>query len=165
MSRPQWKLVANPGDTSPLIHGGYFIYVDETGVYQPEAELVECPCDDIDLYSPKARWTVYRFILEPCTYSNGILSDNPFHPELPAWFATPEALHVERPQDTTYLSRVANTCGIPLGELIADFCSKDPIKLAAAYRAVGEYHGFDNLDQDPLELTRKEINKRYPDLP
>ena len=82
-AQPVWKLLANIGDVHPIEYGGYFVFVDETGVYPPEAELLISPDSDD---APEG-WVAYRFILDPCTYVDGILSDNHFHPELPAWFA------------------------------------------------------------------------------
>ena len=152
MSKPTWKLISNLGDATPLDYGGYFVFVDETGVYQPEAELLVVPDDD----ESDELYEVYRFVLEPCTYHNGILSDNPHHPSTPAWFAMP----AKQPQDTD-LSNVANYIGMPEHELIAAFISDDPIDRAHAWRAVGDYHGFANLDSYPLQLSRSEAGRRY----
>lgn len=142
-NQPVWEFVTNLGDASPLEHGGYFVYRDATGVYPPEGEYLELrdESDDPEYYA-------YRFPLERCTYINGVLSDNRFHPDHPAWFAK-------------YLSRVASAVDVPLAELIEMFCSSDPIKLAEAYRAVGDYHGFCNLDMYTLELRAREAQKRY----
>lgn len=163
MSQSQWTIIANLGDASPLEYGGYFVKVDETGVYAPEVEVLQELPDEVDVDDPEARWTVYRFILEPCTYVDGVLSDNPSHPDYAAWFATPEAERATRPQDTTYLSRIAESDGHTIAELIAGFCSADPIERAWAWREVGDYHGYDELDSYPLTLTRAEVEARYPD--
>jgi hypothetical protein len=155
--QPHWALIANLGDVNPIDHGGYFVYRDKTGVYCEEAELLESPDDDED-----GTWRVYRFPLDVCTFTDGILSDNPYHPSVSAWFAQPESEHRARPQDTTYLSNVAECVGTDSADLTTMFCSTDPLKRAEAYRAVGEYHGFDNLDSDPIEFTdRKDIEGRY----
>lgn len=159
-AQPVWKLIANLGDVNPLDYGGYFIYRDETGVYPEEGELLTLD-DESD---EDSSYTVYRFILDRCTFINGVLSDNPFHPDHPAWFAKPESERAARPQDTTYLSGVANFIGQDVDELIADLCSEDAIRRAQAYRAIGEYHGFENLDSYPLTITRAEAEERYADL-
>lgn len=156
MAQPKWKEIANLGDASPLEYGGYFVYVDETGVYEAEAEVLLEPCDD------DRKFTIYRFTLDRCTFIDGILSDNKFHPEHSAWFAGSAAEQVERPQDSTYLSNVAETCDIPEANLIRQLCSADPIERAWAYRAIGEYHGWENLDSYPLRLNKREIAERYP---
>jgi hypothetical protein len=99
--------------------------------------------------------------LERCTNINGVLSDNQHHPECPAWFATPESRRAERPQDTTYLKGVAEFCGQTAKQLAKWFCSPSSVERAFAYRCVGEYHGFENLDGYPLRMSRKEAKKRY----
>jgi hypothetical protein len=158
MSQPTWKLIANLGDMNPIDYGGYFVYVDETGVYQPEAELLIAP-EEEDSGEP---WMVYRFVLERCTCIDGILSDNPFHRDHPVWFAKPETERADRPQDTTYLSNVADFIGQPVSELIAGLCSEDPIARARVYRAIGDYHGFENLDSYPLTYRdRAKVEARY----
>jgi len=53
--------------------------------------------------------------------------------------------------------------GMEPEELIALFVSRDPLERAHAWRDVGEYHGFDNLDEYPLTLTREEVQARYTD--
>jgi hypothetical protein len=153
--QPQWLAIANLGDVNPVDHGGFFVFVDNTGAYAPEAEFLDVPFDETD------RYTVYRFCLDKCTLTDGILSDNQFHPSHPAWFAQPEHERKNRPQDTCYLSNVADSMGIDLHALHSLFCSDNPIERAEAYRAIGEYHGFENLDSYPLELTRSEARKRY----
>ena len=159
-AQPKWRFVANLGDVSPLEYGGYFVYRDITKVYAPEAELLREPEDGRD-HDSAARWTVYRFTLEPCTFIDGILSDNPYHPSRPAWFAGTEPERELRPQDTTYLRDLAEFIGADVKDLITDFCSDDPIRRAQAWRVVGDYHGYENLDSDPLVLTRAEVKKRY----
>ena len=159
MSQPQWKFLVNLGDLNPLEHDGYFIYVDETGVYQPEAEYVAVE-EDPD-YPNRERLVAYRFILEPCTYINGILSDNKFHPDKPAWFAKPESERASRPQDTTYLKNLSLCQDIGEEELISLFCSDDPRQRALAWRAVGDHYGYENLDSYPLYLRKREARQRY----
>ena len=137
MSQPKWKLVGNLGDATPLEYGGYWVYTDETGVYAPEAEI----------YFPETG-EVYRFILEPCTFDNGILSDNPYHKDHPVWF-----------DDS--IKGMASFVGIEPSQLVAEFLSDDPLERADAWRTVGDYHGYDNLDSYPLVLTAEEAEKRY----
>lgn len=149
-TQPVWKYLANLGDATPLLYGGLFVYTDETGVYPPEAELLLEPADDIDVDSPKARWTVFRFILEPCTYINGVLSDNKYHPNKAAWFAKD-------------LPSLASFIGMELETLISLFTSADPCQRAHAWQSVGDYWGFDNLDSYPEKYTRAEIEARYTD--
>lgn len=153
--QPKWKFIANLGDKHPLDYGGYFVYKDTTGVYEPEAVLLQEP------ESEGGKYTAYRFILETCTYINGVLSDNKYHPNKAAWFAKPQGERKGRPQDSTYLSSVADYVEMSTHELINLFISADPLKRALAWLAVGEYHGFDNLDQYPEKYLRAEVKKRY----
>lgn len=158
INQPIWKLIANLGDINPIDHGGYFIYQDTTGKYAEEAELLISPEDDT------GTWTVYRFPLDRCTFrkSTATLSDNKFHPEICAWFAKRESERVKRPQDSTYLSNVAESAGISSAELRTLFCSENPLDRAHAYRAIGDYHGFENLDSYPLQIkSRAEVESRY----
>lgn len=139
--QPDWKLIANLGDVNPLEYDGYFVYQDQNNTYPAEAEIVINDPDSNTI-------TVYRFILEKCTLTNGVLSDNKFHPDYPAWFA----------ED---LSSVADFADLTTEELTAEFCSDNPITRAKAYRAVGEYHGLLNLDQYPSVYTRQEAEEHY----
>lgn len=45
-NQPQWKYIDNLGDRHPIDHGGKFVYVDETGVYEPEVEILEQPSEE-----------------------------------------------------------------------------------------------------------------------
>lgn len=169
-AQPKFRVIANLGDASPLEYGGYFVLVDDTDMYAPEAEWLPPPRDEVgddaDADADDAIWTVYRFILEPCTYDpeTGVLSDNEFYPRHAAWFAKPESERASRPQDTTYLSDLVKFSGTSLAELLSGFCSQDPIERAKSWRLVGEYHGFHELDSYPLSLNRLEVIKRYPEF-
>ena len=155
-AQPKWKFLTNIGDASPLDHGGFFIYTDETGVYPPEAEVVL-----LDDETDDPHYTVHRFSLDRCTFVNGVLSDNKFHPDHAAWWAKPEAEKADRPQDTTYMSGICASMDVEYDELVRLFCSDNPLELAEAYRCVGEYHGYANLDDYPLKMRRRELWRRY----
>lgn len=139
MSQPEFKCRYQLWDADPLEYGGYWIFEDTTGVYDPEGEL----------YDPESGMA-WRFSLDPCTYIEGVLSDNEFHPNRPAWFADK-------------IDALASFIGYPAHVLIGWFVSTDIIRRAQAWRVVGDYFGFDNLDGYPLELTRKEAAERYTD--
>lgn len=156
-NQPKWKAIAQLGDVNPIDYGGFWVLRDTTGVYCEEAELLVTPEDEDE----DGTYTVYRLILERCTLTDGILSDNKHHPLKNAWFAKPEEQRKQRPQDSTYLSCVAASCGIDVDELTSQLCSSDAIERAQAYRCIGEYHGFENFDSYPLTLSRSECRKRY----
>ena len=143
MSQPKWRCIANLGDASPVDFGGYFVFIDETGVYAPEVELWEPPCDDSDETGPI---TAYRWTLEPHTFVGGVLSDNPYHPDHAVWYA----------QD---LESMADCFDTTAADLIAGFCSADPIERAQAYRAVQEYSGAYELDQYPRTVDRTDAER------
>lgn len=151
MSQPDWECIAQLGDVNPLDYGGYWVLRDKTGVYAEEGELLivsedhEGGGDDGD-----EMYLVYRFILERCTYVNGVLSDNKFHPEHPAWFADS-------------IDSIASSIGMSNMELMESLWGDNPLKRAAAYHAIGYYHGFENLDSYPLQLSRSEVEQRYSD--
>jgi len=144
MSQPNWKCIAQLGDENPVDYGGLWVFIDTTGVYAPEVEKLFAPDDD------DGSWTVYRFILEPCSWINGVLSDNKFHPDKPAWFADPGELET-----------LAAFAGFALESLIAMFTTGSIEERALAWDLVGQYHGHINLDQYPLQLSRKEAEARY----
>jgi hypothetical protein len=151
--QPTWKFLANLGDADPVDYGGYFIYRDTTGVYTEEAEKL------FEQENPD-KWTVYRFSLDRLkqvkdgekTYLVPLAYDSSWsHPvaSYDEWFH-------ER------LEEVASFVGQSLQELRESFCSEDPRVRAFAYEAIGEYHGFENLDSYPLTFTsRKEVEARY----
>jgi hypothetical protein len=156
--QPNWQLLCNLGDANPIDHGGVFVYLDKNCIYTPEMEVLE-PSGEDD-YGDPTTWTVYRFSLDKCTYINGILSDNPYHPDHPAWFAKPESERAARPQDTTYLQNLQND-SYPGNSLPRALCSDDIVERAQAYRAIYEYHGLENFDSYPLTFdNREEVEER-----
>ena len=140
MSQPIWKFVANLGEATPLEYGGLFVYTDETGVYPPEMERLE-PLEN-------GKFDLRRVCLDPCTYEDGVLSDNSFHPTLDAWFADD-------------LDLIASCIGVEHHSLVKQLTSADPVQLARGYEAIGDYHGWENLDEYPLTLTKAEVLERY----
>ena len=156
-NQPIWRFVANLGDASPLDYGGYFLYEDTTGVYGFEAEKVEEPYDEVDPESNKARWTIHRVCLDRCKMVDGNLVSFNYKPEWPY----PVAAYVE--WFAKDLASVANCMGTTEQELIDALCSKDGKALAWAYQCIADYHGWNNLDDYPLTLTRAEVEARYKD--
>jgi hypothetical protein len=174
MSQPKWKIIANLGDIDPLDEGGYFIFVDKTGVYTPEGRVLEVTdicrkfvClsngyqldvdDDEYIYSDKNKklkvheeiiYEEYTVMLEKCTFINGILSDNKYHTDMEAWFADK-------------ISEVAKCVDKETSKLIDELCSDDIIIRAQAYRDLYLHFGLINFDESPYEFTRKEAKKRY----
>jgi hypothetical protein len=150
-NQPKWKFVANLGDVNPLDHGGYLVYRDRTGLHPPEAVRIE-PRDHSGVPDRERdrSWYVARFVLEPCTYQDGVLSDNPFHTDRPAWFA----------KDLHAIGRLMGDDG-PDG-VIDDLCSEDPVQRALGYQAVGLYLGFQEFGDAEIVKGRVEMRRRYP---
>jgi hypothetical protein len=140
MSQPVWKAIAQIGDRNPLDHGGQWVLHDETGVYPDEIECLQVPDEDND----KSPRTVIRFILEKCTFVDGILSDNKFHPEHPAWFGN-------------LITEISSTPEA----MIESLCSDDPVTRALAYVSMAEHFGFNEFDHCPIQLSKAECKNRY----
>ena len=138
--QPKWKCIGTMGDVNPIDYGGSFILHDETGVYTDECETIIVSDDD------EHHVRIFRFILEKCTFTSGILSDNQYHPESKVWFADE-------------LTGIARCFDLP--DIANYLCSDDSIKRALAYDAIGNYYGFENLDSYPLTLTVSQARKRY----
>jgi hypothetical protein len=133
------KLITHLGDSSPFENDGYFIFQDENGDY--EAEYVSVHGEDT--------WVVFRFPLDRCTYVDGILSDNSFHPSHAVWFADS-------------LDRIASCIGVEHHSLVKMLCSEDYRERLMGWGAVGGYHGFINLDNSPItDFDRSQLEKRY----
>ena len=144
--QPEWKLVAQLGDANPVEHGGRFVYQDTTGVYSPEIEVLTSPEEWNE--SSKCEWTVHRFICNPCTYTNGILSDNKFHPASKAWFADK-------------LASVAISFDVTKDSIVNDLTSDNVVVKASAWLMLADYFGLHEFDYYPLTLTRDEVLTRY----
>lgn len=144
MTDPKWRIVANLGDADPIEHGGAFVLVDETGTHDPELEFWQEPAED-----GEQEWRVSRWTLTRCTLTANVVSDNPFHPQHPAWFAET-------------LPDIAECCDHP--DLVADLCSENTITRAQAYLSIARYHGELNFDEYPLILNRQGIEARYESL-
>jgi len=134
VSQPIWKAIANLGDANPINYWGVFVLIDTTGVYTPELHVFEEPLEGTTQYER------HVVLLDRCTYINGILSDNKYHPEHPAWWAN-------SPAD---LTGIAETMDISQEELIRLFTSEDPIERAWAYQMVYDYWGPQDGYPDPF---------------
>ena len=144
--QPEWECIANIGDANPIDHGGKFILVDKTGRYAPEMEVLEKE------YNRSNSWMVWRFIMEPHTYIRGVLSDNPYHPDKPVWYADD-------------IKSVAETCGMTPLALINALCSHDARERAEGYYCLFTCLSADNFDSYPLTLDREEVEERYSEAP
>ena len=140
--QPEWKFIANLDDNHPLDYGGLFVFEDTTGVYAPECELLLEPPGDSG-----GDYTIYRWCMEPCTFINGVLSDNKYHPDKEAWFA--KSLPV-----------IADYCGQELETIIQGLVGGDVREKALIWSVIGGYHGYENLDSYPIYMAREEVAER-----
>jgi hypothetical protein len=77
----------------------------------------------------------------------------------PSWS---KPVHVYEEWFARDLKGIADSIGSTRQELVQAFTSEDPLQRAWAYEAVGGYHGFENLDTDPLRgLTEKQLDSRW----
>lgn len=118
--QPVWKIVFN--DDSLIV------YVDETGVYCPEAVAIvpgkgkhRFLCEYLKL-SPQGK-------LIPAGWNSGWKYSYEMYT---VWF-------------DAYLPNIARFGGVGVAELRQMFCSVDPVLLARAYNLVGAYKGYENL--------------------
>jgi hypothetical protein len=155
--QPDWKFVSNLGDASPVEHGGYFLYHDATGVYGYEAELLRLVSDEMDPDADDARWQVYRVCLERFKMVDGIMAPIGYEANWPHPLASYVAWFDES------LSDVAETMGLGEKSIREQLCSDKGEDLALAYQSIAEFHGWANLDETPLTLTRAEVEARYVD--
>lgn len=156
--QPLWKLIANLGDASPFEYGGYFVFVDETAVYQEEAELLIVENEEVE-DEEDLTYTIYRIMLDRLKQVDGYLVPFKYDPSWP---------HPVGEYDEWFhrdLDEVASFISSTKEEMETWFTSADPLVRADAYRAIGDYHGWENLDSDPLtEVSRRQAERRYPRL-
>lgn len=160
----RWELLANLGDKNPLDYGGYFVFRDRQGKWPDRAEYLDVPTGE----PGDETYIVYRFDLDRCTFIKGILSDNPYHPDYPVWFARRDEEHKQRHgyDQWSNFTDLARDMGLTPEEFAADFCSPDPVIRARAYEEIAHHHGWIEFDQYPLTLSRQEAWERYaPFLP
>ena len=148
MPRAYNRLIGSLDGCAPqdvLDYGAFLVYETEKDGSRPQAEVIETNSEDGN--RPTTKWTVYRFDLDRCTFVDGVLSDNPYHPDSSVWWD---------------VDSLASFTGIGREELITAFCSADPVQRAWAYKTVVDYHGVYELDQDPITFTsRSEVYARY----
>lgn len=144
-SQPKWKCIAQLGDMHPIDHGGIWVMIDKTGENDPMIELLEV--HDLDNDTVERDYAIT--CIDRCTYIDGILSDNQWHPALPAWFAKD-------------IDKVSSCMGRETRDLIDLLCSADPIDRARGYRDLISYYGIDNFGgYDMTQLTRGEAKKKF----
>lgn len=136
------KLLANLGDVSPLEYGGLLVIEEDDG--GAHIEVWDEPGSDEKI-------TIYRVRIDKFTYVDGVLSDNPYHPGHPVWFADK-------------LPSIAECNGCEVDELIRMFLSDNPVNRAGGYREVAGYYGWHEFDQYPLTMSVEAATRRYQEF-
>jgi len=96
-----------------------------------DLEWVEAPPERMDLDDSQARWYVYTISLDQ---------------EIPDWGD---------------LQEVANTTSQPMMRVANAFLSANPIDRAWAYELWAHTYGWNKFDDQPRELKKREIERRY----
>jgi len=96
-----------------------------------DLEWVEAPPERMDLDDPQARWYVYTISLDQ---------------EIPDWGD---------------LQEVASTTSQPMMRVANAFLSANPIDRAWAYELWAHTYGWNKFDDQPRELKKHEIERRY----
>lgn len=143
MSQPKYVYVANLGDKNPL-ENLRLLYVDAAGVYPP-----------LLIYGQECgeRITVARVECDRCTMLSvnpETLSDNPFHANVPAWFASS-------------IAGVAEFCGMTCHNFAAALCGMDVRERAEAYASMVAYFGIEEFDSSPETMIPEDVEKLYPE--
>lgn len=147
------EVFRNLGDEKPLDYGGFLV------LRMTSPDEVEASYEAEFWPEPEGgKYTVYRVGLDRLKKAGDHL--------VPFEYGADWPHPVERYDEWFHqgLDDVASFVGSTRAELEADFSSADPVKRAWAYRAVADYHGWDNFDSYPLELTREEMEKRWPEF-
>lgn len=162
--QPKWKYVASFGDVNPLNHEGALLFVDETGVYPSELEVITID-NNGEVYEENLKYTIYRVPCEPCFFDEitGVLSDNKFHKDYPVWWAKADPDHKQRHgyDQWSRFRELAEGMDMTANEYARQFTSDDPEVRGQAYYWLGEHHGWNEFDQYPLKMNRAEAEKRY----
>jgi hypothetical protein len=146
MSQPKWKLVYATDYSA--------VFEDETGVYPPEMEIAS----EYEDRRERTRFMLHRFPLDPL---KKVKRDGKTY--IVSWRWAPEWPHPIKDYEDWFikdLGDVARSIGSTKEELINALTSEDPKELAWAYEAIGGYHGLDNLDSHPLDLSEKNLEER-----
>lgn len=152
MSQPIWKLLSAT-DTKAL-------YIDETGVYDPELALLE----EYETKRRTMRFYVYRFPLERYKVVRESDEDTTTRYLVPSSYEPTWSHHVSQYAPWFYddLADVASSAGTSRMALIHGLCSSDPRARARVYVDIAGHFGADEFDPYPQDWTESEA-KDWPD--
>lgn len=131
-------LIHHFGDSWPFRYGAYFLHRNTSDKsYQ---------CTYLGALLDSEDYLIYRFTPKKCTFTDGVLSDDPTRPDQPAWFADS-------------LPKVAYGIDESAEQLSEYLTGDDIIKRSLAYFHIGRYNGFQNLDEHPVYANRTFANR------
>lgn len=134
--QPRWHVAASLGDANPLDHGGSFVLIDSTGIYDPK--LWRFDSESMQLH---------RFSIAQChRTASGEIGNSNLYPNRVAWFGW-----------STCLGHVSSFAGNP--DLSRHLCGSNVIDRAWAYMALCDCHGSNLFDSCPDTLTRSKARE------
>lgn len=147
MSQPKWKCVVGAGNS--VDENCYWAFVDETGVYAPEIEVLRMPAEYEDMNHPDYYWD------QECTK----WFDEKWVPKAAIYRFIIEKTH----EDEWYwekLGEVARCLGMEEQEMRYDLVNGDVQLQAWIMAQVADYFGGHEFDSYPLSVIYKEANER-----
>jgi hypothetical protein len=142
MSQPKWKIIGGVGDINPLDFDGGFVYIDETGIYDPEIVYFEPASDEQwEKFSNEGKEDelpvlVYRVIIENDSSKEW-------------WY-----------KDLDEIQSYAGWSKESLKQVIKE---RNPLHMAALYMDLIRYYGAEEFDSYPIKMTVKEAEEKYKD--
>jgi S-adenosylmethionine:diacylglycerol 3-amino-3-carboxypropyl transferase len=144
-NQPSWKKLWSTDDAA--------LFQDTTGVYDSEMEVAQDASDD------GRKVQVFRFSLERLVKVTSDDHNYYVTAHIARCFhdgTLPHPIHSYKEWYLNDLGAVASFVGSTRDDLIEALCCEDAGTRAEVYRAIGDYHGFANLDGYPREMTRKQ---------
>jgi hypothetical protein len=147
--------IANLGDVNYLVYGGRLVLAPTEDNPDPSVEVIDPPPED----EVAIGWHIYRFDLEPLKV---VEQDNTMYLVPAAWDESwPHPLASYDEWFHKDLAAVASSTGMDVQKLREGFCSDNLVARAVSWCALGDYHGFNELDHYPLHLSEHEAHERY----
>jgi hypothetical protein len=144
-NQPVWHVIGMIGDVNPLEHGGSFVAIDRSGVYDSQVwRFYEESRELVTFDIPQCHRTAWQEDL----YDFPGVGANNYHPNTEEWFGSPESL-----------SSIAQFIGQDVTELTRDLCSHHVMNRAHAYLAVCDYWGVANFDSYPCTLSPSQARR------
>lgn len=143
MTQPVWQYVH---DSHVSDDGGGFVYIDTTGAYAPELEILETNYDGDG-------WLAYRVVLEQFQLVGDCIVPTGYDP---SW---PEPVHSYEPFWAEVLPAIEQCYGQAIK---AALLGADVRERAWAYECLADYCGADLFDHEPARILNcDDLAQRY----